>query len=149
LARIELRVLPHRAQFRGADVVRVCAAFEIDGVADSRQLACPGIDLARPGPSDIENFFVLLSVAFPDFDHLDAVEVAAVGVLRCPDREPRRFAGCGSRREIAPMGTPGRKRFLTQQRFSTTFRSNLQPPKKRTWSLVPVVAKVSRRRSAA
>src|SRR5271165_758434 len=44
----------------------------------------------------------MIATFLPDLDHLYPIEISAVRILECPDREPRRAALREVRRQVAP-----------------------------------------------
>jgi hypothetical protein len=103
LARVELRIGPHRLELDGTDAVAVARIGDVDRAADRWDLAGK-VRLAVIHPRDVENLLEALAALGPTFHDLDAVEIARCRVLDRPHREGWRPLVLRHWLEIAPHG---------------------------------------------
>ncbi len=112
LLRVEVRdPSSSRSSSGRADRVRVAGVGDVHRVAHGRQLAVFASGLRSPDHDDVVDLLVSLALGVePALDHLDAVEVRAVGVAQRADQERRRLALRAPRPGRRPSARPSGSR---------------------------------------
>ena len=101
LARVEVRIRPHRFELGRTDAVGVGGLVEVHRALDRRHAAGPLVGLAIAGPRDVVDLLEALAALCPALDDLDSVEIGCGRVLHCPDDEPSAPCPCRQRASAA------------------------------------------------